>query len=250
MNYAVILAGGTGSRMGLDRPKQLLPLCGHTVLEHSIAAFVRHAAIAAVIIVVHPSTLAEVEAIVRRRQEAEAAWRKVCRIVTGGSTRAASSLKALEAIEALQRGQGVEAAEQARTGVLFHDAARPLVSQRIITDVCQALREEKAVNVGVAMTDTVIRCAGGIQTETPPRDGLFRVQTPQGFRLDTIRQAYAKAMADPMFQATDDCGIVLRYLPHTAIRVVEGDEKNLKLTYASDIPLFEMLLARAASPQP
>ncbi|MGN0061415.1 MAG: 2-C-methyl-D-erythritol 4-phosphate cytidylyltransferase [Alloprevotella sp.] len=247
MYYAVILAGGTGSRMGIDRPKQLLPLCGSTVLEHSVAAFVRHAAIAAIIIVVHPSTLAEVEDIVRRRQAAEAAWAKVCRIVTGGATRAESSLKALEAIEALRSEQGEEAAP---AHVLFHDAARPLVSQRIITDVCQALRQEKAVNVGVAMTDTVVRCIDGIQTETPPRDGLFRVQTPQGFCLDTICQAYARAMADPAFQATDDCGIVLRYLPHTPIRLVEGDEKNLKLTYASDIPLFEMLLARAASPQP
>lgn len=243
MNYAIILAGGTGSRMGIDRPKQLLLLHGHTVLEHSIEAFARHPRIGGIVVVVHPSTRAEVEDIILRHRATDEAWQKVQRVVDGGGTRAESSWNALKAVEEMQ-AEGRAPGGKDDVNVLFHDAARPLVSPRIISDVCQALQEASVVNVGIAVTDTIMECHEGIQRRTLDRSALMRVQTPQGFRMDTIVQAYRLAMADPAFQATDDCGIVMNYLPHTMIRVVEGEETNLKLTYAEDIPLFEFLMQR------
>lgn len=234
MNYAVILAGGTGSRMGSNVPKQLLMLAGRTVLEHSIDAFASHPMIHKVLIVAHPSTFSEVETIIARHKEA-GEWRSVCRIVEGGNTRAESSLAGIRAVEDLSK-------TEVSPCILFHDAARPLVSADIITRVCRSLLVHHAVNVGIPVTDTIVEYEDMRQTATLDRSRLLRVQTPQGFHLQTITEAYRLAMADPHFAATDDCGIVMRYLPHTTVQIVEGSELNAKLTYASDIPLFEHLL--------
>lgn len=234
MNYAVILAGGTGSRVGGDVPKQLLVMGGCTVLEHSVGAFASHPMIHEVLIVCHPSTFGEVEGIISRRQ-ASGEWLSVCRIVEGGSTRAASSLAGIRAVQELSKGDDSPC-------ILFHDAARPLVSADIITRVCRTLLIHRVVNVGIPVVDTVVEYDGMRQTSVLDRSRLLRVQTPQGFHLHTIAEAYRMALADPAFTATDDCGIVMRYLPYIPVHVVEGDERNAKLTYASDIPMFEYLL--------
>lgn len=234
MNYAVILAGGTGSRVGGDVPKQLLVMGGCTVLEHSVGAFASHPMIHEVLIVCHPSTFGEVEGIISRRQ-ASGEWLSVCRIVEGGGTRAASSLAGIRAVQELSKGDDLPC-------ILFHDAARPLVSADIITRVCRTLLIHRVVNVGIPVVDTVVEYDGMRQTAVLDRSRLLRVQTPQGFHLHTIAEAYRLALADPAFTATDDCGIVMRYLPYIPVHVVEGDERNAKLTYASDIPMFEYLL--------
>jgi 2-C-methyl-D-erythritol 4-phosphate cytidylyltransferase len=85
-------------------------------------------------------------------------------------------------------------------------------------------------------------------TQMPVRAGLHRCQTPQGFRLSVIRSAYELACADPGFTPTDDCGVVLRYLPEVPIAVVAGSERNIKITYPDDIAVAEALLKRADHP--
>lgn len=234
MNYtAVILAGGSGTRMGLGRPKQFLQLAGKTILEHSVDAFHDNGLIGSIIIVSNPDFVTEVEAIVMfHRQRGE--WQKVCSVIPGGKERSDSSVNAI---------RYAETHLPADTSLLFHDAVRPLVDQRIITEVCQTLDKAKAVNVTLPVVDTIIRTEQGIMKDTVDRSTLQRVQTPQGFHLATISEAYRRALADPHFQATDDCGVVLRYLPEVPISLVRGSEHNLKLTYPDDIPLFEFLLA-------
>lgn len=241
-SIAVILAGGSGTRMGLYMPKQFLELAGKTVLEHSVEAFHRNELIDAVIIVSNPDFIHEVETIVARHRKADE-WTKLQAVIPGGQERSYSSVNALRHIaDAMLLPAGVDPCD---TCVIFHDAVRPLVTQRIITDVCNALHDYRAINVTLPVTDTVITAADGTMTATVDRSTLQRVQTPQGFRYDTIAAAYDLALADSGFRATDDCGVVLRYLPDEPIALVRGDERNLKLTFRDDIPLFEFLLSHA-----
>ncbi len=130
--------------------------------------------------------------------------------------------------------------------MLFHDAARPLVDQRIIADCVAGLADCQALGVVVPTADTIAQLDDGVMTSIPPRESLGRCQTPQGFRLSVIRRAYRLAAADPdaaAFRATDDCGIVLRYLPGVRVRVVAGSERNLKITYPGDLRIAEAALS-------
>jgi 2-C-methyl-D-erythritol 4-phosphate cytidylyltransferase len=133
--------------------------------------------------------------------------------------------------------------------MLFHDAARPLVSARIISDTLKAMETFNAVDVAIPAVDTIVQCdaAGTVMESIQNRNLLWRMQTPQGFRQETIAKAYEVALRDPGFTATDDCGTVLRYLPDEKVGIVRGSERNIKLTYADDLPLLEFLLS---TPEP
>jgi len=93
----------------------------------------------------------------------------------------------------------------------------------------------------------------GTMADMPRRDTLVRLQTPQGFRLSVIRRAHELAAADPRFAdllATDDCGIVLRYLPDVRVQIVRGSERNLKITFPRDLAVAEALLRESPAPAP
>ena len=102
-----------------------------------------------------------------------------------------------------------------------------------------------AVDVAIPAVDTIVQCdaAGTVMESVQNRNLLWRMQTPQGFRQKTIARAYEIALKDPAFTATDDCGTVLRYLPNEKVGIVRGSERNIKLTYADDLPLLEFLLS-------
>lgn len=232
-NIAVLLAGGSGSRMGAEVPKQFLEVAGRTVLEWSIRAFAQHPQIDEIAIVSRADCVERVKAIVREGGYGmgEGCLAKVGKVLTGGRERYDSSLAAIRAYD------------DDNVRLLLHDAVRPLVSQRIITDCLTALDSYEAVDVAIPCTDTIVEVdADGRITATPPRSALRCVQTPQGFRRGTIRRAYEVAFQDPAFQATDDCGVVFRYLPDVAIRVVEGETTNLKVTYPQDLITVEKVL--------
>jgi len=161
-------------------------------------------------------------------------------IIEGGAARSDSVRNALAYIGARY--------DPAETGVLIHDAARPLVTKRIIADCMAALHEHDAVGTAVPTSDTILAVQDGVIAHVPPRETLYRAQTPQCFRLTTIARAHALAAADPAFQPTDDCGVVLRYLPDTPVHVVPGSETNLKVTYPSDLAIAEALLATTEPP--
>ncbi len=99
-------------------------------------------------------------------------------------------------------------------------------------------------------SDTILVVADGVIAGVPARETLYRAQTPQGFRLETIARAHALAAADPAFTPTDDCGVVLRYLPDVPVHIVQGSERNIKVTYPSDLPIAEALLADARTGPP
>ena len=225
----VILAAGSGSRTGLSTPKQFLLLGGKTVLEHSVQTFNDHPGIDQVVIVTSPDFIQKVEGIVKAN-----GWTKVTAILPGGKERYDSSLAAVHHFS-----------DNPDLVMLFHDAARPLVSARIISDTLKAMESFNAVDVAIPAVDTIVQCdaAGTVMESIQNRNLLWRMQTPQGFRQKTIAQAYQIALKDPQFTATDDCGTVLRYLPDEKVGIVQGDEKNIKLTYADDLPLMEFLLS-------
>jgi 2-C-methyl-D-erythritol 4-phosphate cytidylyltransferase len=221
----VVLAGGVGTRVGLNIPKQLLKIAGKTVIEHTLAVFEAAAEVDEVIVLMTPGYIDDVNAIVTARR-----FGKVTAVIEGGETRNDSTRNALAHL-------GEE-----ECNVLFHDAVRPLVSQRIIRECVNALRKYEAVDVGIPSADTIVVVDDEeIITEIPDRSRLRRGQTPQGFRLSTIRRAYEIAWQDPDFKATDDCSVVLKYLPDVPIHVVEGAEQNMKVTAPVDLFIADKL---------
>ena len=239
-NVAVVLAGGTGSRMGASVPKQFLSFAGRAVIEYSIDTFNAHPAIDEVAVVMHHDWRQEFEKIADRNR-----WAKLTKVIDGGDERYMSTLNAVMAY--------IDYPDD--TNLLLHDAARPLVSVAVIDRVVASLEHNEAVGVAVPSTDTVwevhpdmngelrVECGEFVMprlvARIPERRLMWRAQTPQAFRLPLIRDAYQRALQDPQFQATDDCGVVRKYMPGTKIAVVEGEEKNMKLTSAEDMTVLK-----------
>ena len=227
-NIAVILAGGSGQRFGSALPKQFLPLAGKTVIEYSVGAFEQCDAIDEIAVVMHPDYLPQMQEIIDRN-----GWKKVRKLLPGGAERYLSTLAALNAYEG-----------RSDLNLIFHDAARPAVSQRIINETVTALQTHPAVAVAIPATDTVFEVTddGNFITAIPARKRLRCAQTPQAFHIDIIREAYRKALKDKDFTSTDDCGVLLRYCPEVPIFIVPGDVSNMKLTYPEDTTLLEKTL--------
>jgi 2-C-methyl-D-erythritol 4-phosphate cytidylyltransferase len=241
-NVAVVLAGGTGSRLGLTIPKQLLKIAGKTIIEHTLDAFEAHADIDEILVMMAVGHTEQAQQLVDR-----GGYRKVTRVLDGGAERIESTTKAIEALAA-RYGPATDC------NVLFHDAVRPLLEPNIISDCVAALHNYSAVDVAIPSADTVIMVdEANVITEIPPRGRLRRGQTPQGFRLSVISRAYELARDDPEFAAsrpTDDCGVVLRYLPDTPIYVVTGSEHNIKVTHPLDLHIADKLFQLASHEAP
>jgi 2-C-methyl-D-erythritol 4-phosphate cytidylyltransferase len=234
---AVVLGGGVGQRIGAQVPKQLLMLGGRTLIEHCVAAFEQAPGVDEILVVMAAGYTDQVRSML-----AETGYRKVSAVIEGGVARPDSTRIALAAIAA--SGDSDSGADQADCGVLLHDAARPLVDQRIIADCVASLRVHQASGVAVPVSDTIVITDNGVMHSMPRRDTLLRCQTPQCFWLSVIARAHELAAADPDFFPTDDCGVVLRYLPDVNVHVVPGSERNIKITYPQDLPIAELMLAR------
>lgn len=233
MNVGVILAGGVGSRSGLSTPKQFYKVAGKTVLEHTIDVFERHRGIDEIAVVVNSSLVREVESIILRNR-----WTKLKKVLIGGKERYDSSLAAIRAYD-----------YDPDCNLIFHDAVRPLLSDRIIDDIISALNEYNAIDVAVPATDTIIQVdeTGNLIDNIPNRRLLRRGQTPQAFKQKIISKAYELALKDPDFVSSDDCGTVVRYLPDERVYVVTGEESNMKLTYKEDSYLLDKLFQLRSS---
>jgi ribitol-5-phosphate 2-dehydrogenase (NADP+) / D-ribitol-5-phosphate cytidylyltransferase len=234
-NVAVILAGGTGTRIGLTIPKQLIKIAGKTIIEHTIAAMHQSTLVDEIVVMMAPGYLDEVRAIVKN-----SSYVKVSQILEGAETRNQTTAAALAAL-------GDE-----ECNVLLHDGVRPLVSQTIIAANVEALQTHLAVETAIPSADTIVRVNDDQDriADVLPRHLLRRAQTPQSFRLSTIRAAYAKAAQDPNFTTTDDCTVVLRYLPEVPIAVVAGHARNMKVTEPFDVYIADKLLQLTSADLP
>ncbi|WP_321977524.1 bifunctional cytidylyltransferase/SDR family oxidoreductase [Prevotella sp.] len=223
-NIAVILAGGVGSRLGISTPKQFFKVAGKMVVEHTVDVFERNSRIDEIAIVSNPMLIADFENIVLRNK-----WHKVKKILKGGKERYDSSLSAIQAYD------------NEDVNLIFHDAVRPLVSQRIINDVIDALVDHRAIDVAIPSADTIIEVDDNDNiTSIPDRSRLRRGQTPQAFDRQLIADAYERALKDPAFKTTDDCGVVRHYTDEPVF-VVRGEESNMKLTYREDTYMLDKL---------
>ena len=224
---AAVLAGGAGHRFGADQPKQLRVLAGRTVLEWAISAFRDSPDVDEVLVVVPDALAGEVRTLLQGAGMSDVA------VIEGGVLRTDSTRNAIHALG------------QRDCDLLLHDAARPLVEARIIADCVRALEAAEAVSAAVPATDTIGEVGpDGRLAVVPDRERLRNIQTPQGFRLATIRRAFDLMDGDPSAAggATDDCSVVLTYLPQVPIVLVAGSARNIKVTHPDDLALAERLL--------
>jgi 2-C-methyl-D-erythritol 4-phosphate cytidylyltransferase len=229
---AAVLAGGTGTRVGLHTPKQLVKVAGKAIIEHTIEALHTCDLVDEIVVLMTPGYTDDVAALLGNR------YPKVSKVLEGGATRNETTQRALDAIA------------DDECNVLLHDAVRPLLDQRIIEECVRALRNHGAVDVAIPSADTIVEVENDIITSIPDRRRLRRGQTPQCFRISTIRKAYELAWQDPDFTATDDCSVVLKYLPEVPIYVVDGAEHNMKITHPVDIFLADKLFQLASHAPP
>lgn len=230
-NVAVILAGGVGSRVGLGIPKQLIKIAGKAIVEHTLEVFNANPLIDEIIIMMNGAAIDELRHLAGTQR-----FHKLSRILPGGSTRNESTRLAIASLG------------DADCKVLFHDAVRPFVDDRIITECLDALDSFEAVDTAIPSADTIIEVDDRAEiVAIPSRSRLRRGQTPQGFRLSTIRRAYEIAADDEDFEATDDCSVVFRYLPDVRIHVVEGTAENMKITEPIDVHIADKLFQLQSS---
>jgi 2-C-methyl-D-erythritol 4-phosphate cytidylyltransferase len=230
---AVVLAGGVGSRLGLDVPKQMVKIAGKTILEHTIDCVHGCDAVDEVVLMMAQGWTEQAATLLGTR------YPKLSKILEGGVTRNDTTRRVLDAL-------GEEDCK-----VLLHDAVRPLLDERIILDCIRTLDTYDAVDVVIPSSDTIVEVDdAGVITAIPERSRLRRGQTPQAFRLGVLRDAYRRAADDPGFAASDDCGVVLQYRPDVAIATVDGAEHNMKVTHPVDLFIADKLFQLAARTVP
>ena len=216
---AVIVAAGSASRMrGTD--KILEPLCGEPVILRTARAFQECDAIREIVIVTTPERIGPISGLCQGLD-------KVRAVVAGGDSRQKSVQLGLNALS------------EKVTLAAIHDGARPLVTWQLIDRVVRAAQSYGAAAPAIPVKDTVKTVQGGIVKNTPDRSTLRAVQTPQVFDFDLIRGALKKAAQDGAV-LTDDCSAVERL--GMSVKIVEGDERNLKITTPLDLKIAGLFL--------
>ena len=215
-NVAIILASGTGSRSGLNQPKQFFEVGGKALLEHSTSTFNSHEQISEIVIVSHPDFLDKTKTLVTQ-------FDKVKKVIAGGETRQESSYNGVFSIES-----------SIETNVLIHDAVRAFVTKDIISSCIEELSCHEAVCVATETSDTILQVdKNGKIVSVPNRKTLKCAQTPQCFKLELIQKAHKFAQKNGQI-VTDDCGLILAN-NLADIFVVQGSSENRKITYPQDL---------------
>jgi len=221
MTTAIILAAGKSERMGANVDKAFLSLVNKPVVAWSLLAFERCPDVDRIVLVVRKDQLVASKAVVKMFGIS-----KIDKIVAGGGKRQ-------ESVQA-----GLQACDLDTRDVVVHDAARPLVTPELISEVLKQVKRAPAVTVGRPVTDTLKFCEKGVTvSRTVDRERLWSVQTPQAFQLRELRAAY-KALGAK--EVTDDCMAV--ELNGGAVKVVSWLKPNFKITTVEDLQLVGALL--------
>lgn len=222
---AIVPAAGVGSRMGINVKKQYLDLLGRPILTHTIAVLENTPDITGIVLVVAPGEEALCKELILEGRN----FTKILAVVPGGDHRQTSVYRGLCALPV-----DTEV-------VVIHDGARPLVRCAEIRTAIQEARVEGAVALAVPVKDTVkLVNEKGYVADTPPRDKLWAVQTPQVFAYELIMKAHLTANAKGVL-ATDDCALVEAL--GQPVKLVAGNYENIKITTPEDIVLAEAFLA-------
>ncbi|RAP28694.1 2-C-methyl-D-erythritol 4-phosphate cytidylyltransferase [Candidatus Marinamargulisbacteria bacterium SCGC AG-343-D04] len=212
----IIPAAGQSSRMKHDLPKQFHSIQSHSILSRTLAAF---SGFDVGVCVIPASKMFKDRVI----EDIKGAPFPI-KIVEGGETRAESVRNALNACEVWPY-------------TLIHDAARPFVSKKLIQTVLDALRAHDCVIPGIPVSDTLKRVASNTVIETIDRSECVAVQTPQGFSTELLRSAYDQS---EYIDLTDEAGLIEKM--GKKVRVVDGDDLNIKITYRKDLQCAERYL--------
>ena len=218
---ALIVAAGRGRRMANAIPKQFLELCGRPLLAWTIDAFLACEEIQRLMVVIHPDDGDLYSAAVAGIRD-----RRLRPPIPGGDTRASSVRCGLEAM-----------ANDPPDKVLIHDAARPFVTPEHIGSVTQALEDADGAFVAIPVIDALWTGRNGHAGQSVARDGLWRAQTPQGFRFEKILEAHRTCSTD----AADDVAVARQ--AGLDVRIIEGSEANFKITTPDDLARAEAVLA-------
>lgn len=222
MISAIVLAGGRGKRMNYHKSKQFIEIKGKPVLVYTLEKFIYNKSIDEVILV-----LPEDEVDYCKKEVLQKYSLKVDRIVIGGKERQDSVFNALEAMEKANI-------------VLIHDGARPFISERIIEEGIKYANIYGAAAPGVTPKDTIkVKSKDNVSVDTPDRNTLVAVQTPQCFKYDEIYQCHRKVKEENAI-VTDDTSVVERY--GHKVYLYEGDYTNIKITTPEDLILAERLI--------
>jgi len=228
MNAAVIVAAGRGSRMGLDRNKVLYPVCGEPVIVRTVRAFEKSGLFdGGIVVVTGACDMDEMKAMFAD------AGLCVRAVVEGGADRQESVCR------------GIAACDESADIIAIHDGARPLVTRDVIAATIDSAKTYGSGVAAVALKDTIKRVDGnGCVVDTPRRDLLRAVQTPQTFDARLIREAHARyADGNESGQRATDDAMLAEWMGHT-VRLTEGDVENIKLTTPEDMLLAEQVLIR------
>lgn len=225
---AIVLAGGQGKRMGTKTSKQYLDIQGKPVLFYSLYTFEHSEIIDDVILVVGSGQIEYV------KKEFLDKWnfKKIRKVVEGGQERYHSVWEGLKAMEKESKSD--------KSYIYIHDSARPFVTSEIIERVQADVEEYGACVVGVPSKDTIkIADENDFASQTPPRDRMWIVQTPQVFKASIIIEAYSRMMAKEQVTVTDDAMAVEQEL-HFPVRMTKGSYENIKITTPEDLEIAEV----------
>lgn len=227
MNIAIILAGGSGTRMGSDIPKQFIDIYGKPLIIHTIESFDANPNIDSIAIACKKEWQEDLRIWIRKYGINKVQW-----IVDGGDTRQESIYKSLMTI-------GKECGED--DIVVIHDSARPLISQRIINENIEGAKEFGAVDTVIPSADTIVKSIDENTIDSVPlRKELYLGQTPQSFKYSMILDAHNKAIENNNLEATDDCQLVLALKKD--VHLVRGDKLNFKITTFEDLLLLKAVI--------
>ena len=224
MNTAIILAAGRGTRLGSETPKQFLLLGNEPLICRTVRVFQDSPIIDDIILVTNAGYLSFC-------RDTLSAFSKVSKVVEGGAERYDSVMAGLRACPNADY-------------VYIHDGARPFVTEKILENLADALAESPAAIAGIPAKDTVkLVNAEGTVTATPPRSSCRLVQTPQAFDAELIRRAYAIVRKKSLAGITDDA-MVMEAAGLAEVRIVEGDERNIKITTKADLEYANYLVGK------
>ena len=230
MNYALIVAAGSGTRMGNNlKPKQFLLVKNKPLFIYSSETFNNHPDIDKIVIVTAQEYIDEVKDLCQKYKIT-----KLVDVVIGGKTRQESVYNGLLKIKSLSNNLDSDI-------VLIHDAARPLVSQDIISSNIKECLINDAVTTVIPSSDTIIRSLDEkIINDVPLRKELYQSQTPQTFKLALILSAHELAKKNNCLDITDDAQLVLKIGKN--VHLVKGNKRNFKVTTSDDLAIFEALI--------
>ncbi len=229
--YAIILAGGKGTRMGnIEKPKQFMEIGNKPIIIHTIEKFVLHTEFDEILVLSPKQWIKHTEDLIRKYISSDSR----IHVIEGGATRNETIMNAIQYIDR-------EGNLNDETVIVTHDSVRPFLTHRIIDENIRYAREFGACNTVIPATDTIVESKDHqFVTSIPDRTAMYQGQTPQTFKAVQLRDLYESLTAEEKEILTDACKILI--MKGEKVHLVEGEVSNIKITYPHDLRVAEALL--------